>query len=100
MLLTVATSAPCGRPPARQQPFQVPGTHRLLRAAPRAGASSSEGAASGSGESGGSGSGSSSSELPPELQGLCISEDGQYLVDSKTGKVREQTTDVHSVGAV
>ncbi|KAI3426499.1 hypothetical protein D9Q98_008864 [Chlorella vulgaris] len=31
--------------------------------------------------------GGSPQELPPELQGLSVSEDGQHLIDSKTGKV-------------
>ena len=34
-----------------------------------------------------SGGGGSGGELPDALQGLCISEDGQHLIDSSTGKV-------------
>ena len=66
----------------------LPAGHQLFRTSEQRHQSRRQVArrADGGGSAGGSGSGSSESEMPPELEGLCISEDGQYLIDSKTGK--------------
>ena len=74
--MTAVALAACGRLTARQRPFTASCKQHAQLPTRRRPA-----AATGGGSDGGS------SELPPELQDLCISEDGQYLIDNKTGKV-------------
>ncbi|PSC68065.1 lipoate regulatory [Micractinium conductrix] len=74
--MTAVALAACGRLTARQRPFTASCKQHAQLPTRRRPA-----AATGGGSDGGSG------ELPPELQDLCISEDGQYLIDNKTGKV-------------
>ncbi|KAL4448122.1 hypothetical protein ABPG75_005341 [Micractinium tetrahymenae] len=75
----LAGAAACCRLPVGHQPFaaaakRLQGKRGRL---PRAG----------DGAAGSSSGGGAADELPPKLQGLCISEDGQHLIDSATGKV-------------